>query len=266
MYQLILFCSCIQLTALKEQLQRVLQEKRALEEECRKRRKGRESDKGRVRGTGKVQSRSQHTQTASTERKHKKSPPHPVTTHSTPLTTHTTSTHRTPSQSRATTATQPIVTTTTKPVNNETATNSTAAHLKTTVSDVAVDTSVTMETAAMDTTSLPSTTVEHTATGNVAMTTTAEVKTGVLEMMEDIINKVIIDQSDLISADTNTLHRIHGDLQQLCDVILSCLAQSSPPGERGSGGKDGTTTTTESLASCPYGYPEQPAPMATGVV
>lgn len=59
--------------------------------------------------------------------------------------------------------------------------------------------------------------------------------TSIFELMENMINKVITNQSDFFTADSSTLHRIHGNLQNVCDVILSFLHHSMHPVAGGGG-------------------------------
>lgn len=60
---------------------------------------------------------------------------------------------------------------------------------------------------------------------------------GILELTENMINKVIMNQSDFFTADSSTLHRIHGNLQSVCDVILSFLHYSMQPVAGGGSGE-----------------------------
>ena len=237
----------MQLCALRKELQVVMAEKTALEEECRRRREegkreGEEREESREREEGRgereglrvqhCQYKSQHTQTVTTDEKRPMiSPPQRVISHLSPPTTH--STHPSPTSTHTSThhtaAPSTITTTTALVTSDSTVAKATAEP------DVPFPTSIAaMETVAKDTIPVPSIMVETVTMDTVAQETTVEIKTGVVEMMEDTINKIITNQSDFITADSATLHRIHGNLQGVCDVILSCLLHSSmPEGEDG---------------------------------
>ena len=244
------------MSALREQLQRVLEEKSALEAECQKnqvgkREKGKKGKKGRLQ----VQGQSRHTQTMSGGSHQLTSPSQPVTTSTTtphpsptttPTTAHTTpsptiTTHSSPSTTHMSTSTHSATRKTTEP-----ATDSTVDEKK---NNVSMDTALTQETIATGNTPVPSV-VETVAVDTVTKATTVETRKGTLEMVKDVISKVLVNPSDFVDADSATLHRIHGDLQQVCDVIRSCLVYSSLP--EGAEGTGDANVDMENLASSQY--------------
>ena len=208
---LILLCTSFQLVALREQLQCVLAEKAALEVECQKKKKkivvgnkpnARGNTKKEVARTHQVQSRSQHTQTSGNTNTQPFS--HQPITKTIPETANNTPT--TPSN---------ITTPKAEPVKSSNITT-------TTVSDEPTPTVVDSNKSV----TVPSIAIETVDTATNA-TRTVEPKKGTLEILDDVMNDIIANQSDLVTADSTTLHRIHSDLQQVCDVIFSCLVQSS---------------------------------------
>ena len=198
----------LQLIELREELQRLKAEKAALEAVCQKKRKGievgsktgrKETPKKEVTRGQRVQTRSQQTQT----------------------TTGTTTTH--PSSHPPATKTATTFSKKRNKSANSTAVPVTTTSTTATASDGTSLTLVSTETGS----TVPSIAVDNVPVDTVAKEAVVESKKGPLEMLEDVVNDVIVNQSDLITADMATLHRIHGDLEHVCDVILSCLVHSS---------------------------------------
>lgn len=207
-----------------------------------------------------TQYRSQHTQTVNIE-KHVSPPqhstshtPHPTptsthnphstqhTTHSTPIPHHTA--RPKPPKSR------PMPTPTETSINPNTESSRASAIPTTTVSEnklpalpVATsmshveNTTPSSPTVAMDTVAntVPRVNVEIVGVDTIDKTE----ETGILKLIENMINKLIMNQSDFFTADSSTLHRIHANLQSVCDVILSFLHHSMEPVE-GEGSGEGS--------------------------
>lgn len=239
-----------------------MDEKAALEMEFQKRMKEEEEE---VEVVGEEREdpqntryRSQHTQTVNIE-KHVSPPqqttishtPYP-TTHNPHSTQHITHPPPTPHHTAhpkptkplpMTTPTETSITPNTKPSKPSTVAMETVSEHKlpvaTSTSHVE-NTADSVPTAAMETVTntVPRINVETVGMDTVVKTTKTG-DTGILELMENLINKVITNQSDFFTADSSTLHRIHGNLQNICDVILSFLHPSTLPVGGGGSGEGG---------------------------
>lgn len=234
-----------------------MDEKAALETEFQRRMK---EEGGEERGKSQnTQCRSQHTQTVNIETR--VSPPQhstvshtphptPTSTHSTQHTTHPTLTPRhtarpkPPKTRPMPTPTKTSIAPNTEPSGASTIAMTTVSETKLPALPVATSmshvesTTPSIPTVAMDTVAntVPRINVETVGVNTIDKGTKTG-DTSILELMENMINKVITNQSDFFTADSSTLHRIHGNLQNVCDVILSFLHHSMQPVAGGGSGE-----------------------------